>query len=306
MANRNPNPTRRLLLGAVGVAAVAAVGYGGYWGYGQLTKRKPDFANLAYGSGERQVLDIYLPQGEGPFPFVLEIHGGAFKIGSKDMSSPSEALLAAGIAIVRPNYRLSGTDLWPAQGEDCLAAAQFVLDGAASYRLDPTRFAVWGQSAGGFLAVSTGLSLVEAGRAPQAVVDFYGPMDFSTMDADMAALGRTAAMGTTDAADSAESQLLGFAIASDRAAAKAVGPVGRLEAMAPRALPPLFVRHGDADPMIAHGQSERLVAAWSKVDPAAKVDFALVPGAGHGGGDFDTDVVMAPLETFLRAAFGMG
>lgn len=298
--------TRRLLLGVAGLGALGAVGYGGYWGYGQLTRRKPDFADLAYGSGERQVLDIYLPQGDGPFPFVIEIHGGAFKIGSKDMSSPSEALLAAGIAIVRPNYRLSGTDLWPAQGEDCLAAALFVLDGAAQYRLDPARFAVWGQSAGGFLAVSTGLSLIEAGRAPQAVVDFYGPMDFSTMDADMAALGRTAQMGATDSADSAESQLLGFAIADDRAAAKAMGPVGRLEAMAPRALPPLFVRHGDADPMIAQGQSERLVAAWTKVDPAARVDFALVPGAGHGGGDFDTDVVMAPLLSFLQNALKVG
>lgn len=298
--------TRRLLLGVAGLGALGAVGYGGYWGYGQLTRRKPDFADLAYGSGERQVLDIYLPQGDGPFPFVIEIHGGAFKIGSKDMSSPSEALLAAGIAIVRPNYRLSGTDLWPAQGEDCLAAALFVLNGAAQYRLDPARFAVWGQSAGGFLAVSTGLSLIEAGRAPQAVVDFYGPMDFSTMDADMAALGRTAQMGATDSADSAESQLLGFAIADDRAAAKAMGPVGRLEAMAPRALPPLFVRHGDADPMIAQGQSERLVAAWTKVDPAARVDFALVPGAGHGGGDFDTDVVMAPLLSFLQNALKVG
>lgn len=293
-----PRIPRRFVLGAV---ALAATGLGGVWAYRQATARKPDLADLAYGTGERQVLDIYLPQGAGPFPFVIDIHGGAFKIGSKSMSAPSATLLDAGIAIVRPNYRLSGTDLWPAQGEDCLAAATFVLDGAPQYRLDPARFAVWGQSAGGFLAVSTGLTLTETGRPPRAVVDFYGPMDFSTMDADMAALGRTAAMGATDAADSAESQLLGYAVGDDPAAAKAAGPVGRLEAMAPRALPALFVRHGDADPMIAQGQSERLVAAWARVDPAAPIDFALVAGGGHGGGDFDTDVVMAPLRDFLTA-----
>jgi acetyl esterase/lipase len=287
---------RRILLGA---AAVGVVGGGGWYGWRWAVTRRPDLADLAYGSGERQVLDIYLPQGTGPFPFVIEIHGGAFKIGSKTMSAVSEEVLAAGIAVVRPNYRLSGTDLWPAQGEDCLAAARFVLDGAGGFGLDAGRFAVWGQSAGGFLAVSTALSLVEEGRAPKAVVDFYGPMDFSTMDADMAALGRTAQMGATDVAESAESQLLGFAVGSDRATAKAVGPVGRLEAMAPRALPPLFVRHGDADPLIAATQSERLVAAWSRVDPAARVDFALVAGAGHGGGDFDTDVVMGPMVAFL-------
>ena len=299
MERAKVNRLRRTLLGT---AAVGILVGGGLYGWRKLTTRQPDLADLAYGDDERQVLDIYLPEGTGPFPFVIEIHGGAFKIGSKTMSAVSETVLAAGIAIVRPNYRLSGTNLWPAHGEDCLAAARLVLDGAAGFGLDAGRFALWGQSAGGFLAVSTALDLVEAGRSPRAVVDFYGPMDFSTMDADMAALGRTAQMGETNAADSAESQLLGYAVGSDPAGAKAMGPVGRLEAMAPRALPPLFVRHGDADPLIAATQSERLVAAWTRVDPAAKVDFALVAGAGHGGGDFDTEVVMAPMVAFLKAA----
>jgi acetyl esterase/lipase len=301
MATTERRLTRRRLLGAVGLIAAAA---GGWWVFRRMTERRPDFADQAYGEGERQVLDIYLPEGAGPFPFVIEIHGGAFRMGSKTMSAPSEALLSAGIAIVRPNYRLSGTDLWPAQLDDCLAATNFVMERAAEYRLAPDRFALWGQSAGGFLAVSAALSLVEAGRSPNAVIDFFGPMEFSTMDADMAALGRTAAMGATDPAESAESALLGFAVGSDREAAKAVGPVGRLERMAPRPLPPLFVRHGDADTLIAHGQSERLVAAWSRVDPSASIDFALVAGAGHGGGDFDTAVVMDPMLRFLGQHLG--
>jgi acetyl esterase/lipase len=83
-----------------------------------------------------------------------------------------------------------------------------------------------------------------------------------------------------------------------------MGPVGRLSAMSPRPLPPLFVRHGDADPLIAHLQSERLGAAWGATDPAASVDFALVAGGGHGGGDFDTAVVMGPFVQFLQAQLG--
>lgn len=290
----------------LGLGAVLGLGYGGYWAYSRMTTRAPDFADLPYGTGARQVLDIYLPEGQGPFPFVFEIHGGAFKIGSKTMSAPSEALLAAGIAIVRPNYRLSGTDLWPAQGEDCLSAVTFVLDRAADFRLDPTRFATWGQSAGGFLAVMTALDLVAAGRAPLAVADFYGPMDFSAMDADMASLGRTPAMGETNAASSAESELLGFAVGSDPAKAKAMGPVGRLQGMGRRPLPALFVRHGDQDVLIAHGQSERLVAAWAGVDPDAVIDFQLVAGAGHGGDAFDGDLVMPPLTAFLSGIFAAG
>lgn len=293
------NLTRRAVLGAV---AVGAIGYGAFRGYTWLTTRLPDFADLAYGTDTRQRLDIHLPIGQGPFPFVFEIHGGAFKIGSKSMSAVSEILLAAGIAVVRPNYRYSSSAVWPAQGDDCLAALDFVRQGAAGYNLDADRFATWGQSAGGFLSVSVGLSMIERGQPPRAVVDFFGPMDFSSMDADMAALNRTAAMGQTNAGDSAESQLLGYAVGDSPAAAKAIGPVARLEALSPRGLPPLFVRHGDADTLIAHGQSERLVQAWTRVDPTAQVDFAVLAGAGHGGSAFDSDAVMGTLRDFLAKA----
>jgi len=152
--------------------------------------------------------------------------------------------------------------------------------------------------------VSTALSLIARDMDPQAVVSFYGPMAFGEMDADMAALGRSGAMGATDDAASAESQLLGYAVASNRDEATAMGPVGRLAGLQQPPLPPLFVRHGDADPLIAHLQSERLMAAWQAVDPDAVVDFALVAGGGHGGGDFNTDVVMGPPVQFLAAQLG--
>jgi acetyl esterase/lipase len=282
---------RRTLLASG--AAAAALGAVAWWRQGAAA------AELAYGTDPRQRLDITLPTGSGPFPVLVMIHGGAFKIGDKsDLSVPAD-LLAAGIAAVRVNYRLSGTDPWPAQAEDILAAIVFLQRQGAALELDPARIVLFGQSAGAFLAVSTALSLVEVGLPPRGVVSLFGPMDFSTMDGDLATLGRSPAMGATDAADSPESQLLGFAIGDDRAAARAMGPVGRLDRLR-EPLPPIFIRHGDADPLIADLQAKRLREAWAAADPSASIDYALVPGAGHGGAAFDTGPVLAEIIAFAR------
>lgn len=282
----------------IGIWAIAAaiLGAGGYYGWQRVTRVTPNFADIAYGAAVRNVLDIYLPEGAGPHPFVVEIHGGAFKLGDKTAMPVQPEVLAAGIAIVRINYRFSSTDIWPAQGQDCLAAVAFLRAYGADYGLDPARMALWGQSAGGFLAVSTAISLSEAGAPALGVVDFYGPMDFSNMDADMAGLGMVAAMGATNDIASPESQLLGFDVTLDPAAARAAGPVGRLEGVQ-IALPPILIRHGDQDNLVAHTQSERLAKAWAQ--SGAVVDFALVAGAGHGTSEFNAAGVVTPLVAFL-------
>jgi acetyl esterase/lipase len=290
----------RIITLAATAAVVAGGAYAAWRYFGGTSGPAPTHADLAYADAStRNVLDIYLPAGDGPFPFVIDIHGGAFRVGDKAANAVSQEVLDAGIAVVRPNYRFSSEAIWPAQGEDILAAVSWLEANGPEYGLDPARFALWGQSAGGFLAVSAGLSLTEAGTPPRAVVDFFGPMDFARMDEDMAALGREAAMGNTDPADSAESGLIGVPVGENREAATAMGPVGRLAALGPVTLPPIMIRHGDADTFIAHLQSERLRDAWTAADPAAIIDFALVEGAGHGGDQFESAVVMEPLVAFL-------
>jgi pimeloyl-ACP methyl ester carboxylesterase len=124
-------------------------------------------------------------------------------------------------------------------------------------------------------------------------------MDFSTMDQDMKTLGRTPQMGWTDATDSAESQLLGQAVGENRAAARAMGPIGRLSQLQ-EPLPPILIRHGDADPLIADLQAKRLREAWTAADPDAQIDYKLVPGAGHGGEAFETGAVKADILAFVQ------
>jgi acetyl esterase/lipase len=286
---------RRTLL--IGGAAAAAGGFA-IWRLGW-----PTASAIAYGPGPRQIMDLTLPAGGAPAPVLVMIHGGAFQMGDKTDLSIWPELLDAGVAVVRVNYRLSSTDPWPAQAEDCLAAIVHLQRNGAALGLDPSRIVLLGHSAGAFLAVSTALSLVEVGLPPRGVVSLYGPMDFSTMDQDLATLGRKPVMGATDAADSPESRLLGFPVGEDRSAARAMGPVGRLDRLR-EPLPPILIRHGDADPMVADLQAKRLREAWIAADPSARIDYALVPGAGHGGAEFETDPVRADILAFVTGALG--
>lgn len=290
-----PGLIRRTLL--IGGAAAAAGGLA-WW-----RLRPSATADIAYGAGPRQVMDLTLPATGRPAPVVMLIHGGAFRMGDKSDLAIWPELLETGIAVARINYRLSGTDPWPAQGEDCLSAVVHLQRQGAALGVDPSRLVLLGQSAGAFLAVSTALSLVEVGLAPRGVVSLFGPMDFSTMDQDMATLNRTPAMGTTDGADSPESQLLGFPVGENRAKARAMGPIGRLDRLR-EPLPPILIRHGDADPLVADLQAKRLREAWLAADPTARVDYKLVPGAGHGGELFETDPVRSEIVGFVRSALG--
>ncbi len=150
--------------------------------------------DLAYvpGGHPRQALDLYLPPGAGPAPLIVWIHGGAFRMGDKGDRIPSE-MLEQGYAIASLNYRLSQHALFPAQIEDCKAAVRWLRAHADTYALDPSRFASWGESAGGHLAAMLGTAghersfevgeHLEQSSRVQAVLDFFGPTDFLQMDA---------------------------------------------------------------------------------------------------------------------------
>ncbi|RYI01773.1 MAG: alpha/beta hydrolase [Acetobacteraceae bacterium] len=211
-------------------------------------------------------------------------------------------MLEAGIAVVRVNTRLSGVAPWPAPADDALAAIVELQRTGADLGIDAARMVLMGQGAGAYIAVITALSLVEVGLPPKGVVSLYGPMDFSTLDADMATLGRTPSRGPADEVSSPESRLLGYAIADKREAARAAGPLARLEKMA-EPLPPILIRHGDADTMVADLQAKRLREAWVASDPASVVDYKLVPGAGHGGSAFEM-AVKPDVLAFVQQALG--
>jgi acetyl esterase/lipase len=229
---------------------------------------------------ERQKLDLYLPGSGGPYALIINIHGGAFRMGSKEMGVPIE-YLAEGYAIASINYRLSQHASFPAQIEDCKAAVRWLRAHAAWYGLDPNRFAAWGSSAGGHLAAMLGTTgdipdfdvgqhLDQSSRV-QAVVDFFGPTDFLQMDSHRLPNGQL-----HDPADSPESQLIGGPIQENREKAARANPVRFVS----EGDPPFLICHGDADPLVPHHQSQLLAAALNQA--GVSVTFYTVKGGGHG------------------------
>ncbi len=154
---------------------------------------------VAYAStSPSQTLDLYLPASDGSTaaPVVVLIHGGAFAMGDSGMEAGlAQTLVQQGFAVAAVNYRLSGEALYPAGAQDVKAAVRWLRANATEYGLDPDKFAAWGQSAGGWMATMLGVTGDQAtifdddslgnpdqSDAVQAVVSWYGPVDFATMD----------------------------------------------------------------------------------------------------------------------------
>src|SRR5512137_1648771 len=107
------------------------------------------FKDLAYvpGGHERQKLDLYVPvDGEGPFPLIVWIHGGAWKSGSKERCIPTPWALK-GYVVASINYRLSQDARFPAQIEDCKAAVRWLRAHAKDYKIERDHVIAWGDSA---------------------------------------------------------------------------------------------------------------------------------------------------------------
>jgi acetyl esterase/lipase len=241
------------------------------------------YRDLAYviNGHARQKLDLYLPKEGKNLPLIINIHGGAFRGGNKEMGVPSD-YLALGFAVASINYRLSQHAIFPAQIEDCKAAVRWLRAHAAEYRLDPNHFAAWGSSAGGHLAAMLGttgeVNAFEVGQnlgvssRVQAVVDYFGPTDFLQMDAHRLPKGQV-----HSGSDSPESLLVGGPIQENKEKTARANPITYVT----KSAPPFLICHGDHDPLVPHHQSELLEAALKKA--GVPVIFYTVEGAGHGG-----------------------
>jgi acetyl esterase/lipase len=258
-----------------------------------------------------QKLDVYLPdEGEGPFPVIVSIHGGAFMGCDKaDVQVlPMLEGLKRGYAVVAVNYRLSWEAKFPAPVHDVKAAVRWIRANAQRYHLDPEKIAAWGSSAGGYLASMLGTSAgvqeledlslgnPEQPSHVQAVVAWFGPTDFLKMDDQLAERGLPPEPGMEhNGPHSPESLLLGEQITKIPERVKAANPETYITSSAP----PFFLQHGTMDDTVPVQMSINFAAKLKQTLGKGLVQLELLEGAEHADPQFESPDNVRKVLDFL-------
>lgn len=252
-------------------------------------------------------LDLYLPPrepGTPPVPVVIVIHGGGWIAGTKE-DSQLEALpyLEMGYAAVNVEYRLAKIALAPAAVEDCRCALRWVLRNATRYNLDTGRIVLTGGSAGGHLALITGMLPASAGLDRGCTTSSETGWSDAGSQGEMKVAAIVNWFGITDVPAMLQGpETHGYAVEwfaslpNRDEVARRVSPMTYVR----EGLPPVLTIHGDKDTLVPYAQAKRLHAALSQ----AGVPNRLLTIAGGGHGDFSAEqqtTAFVAIKEFLAA-----
>lgn len=240
--------------------------------------------NIVYGKGAGTdlKLDLAMPkEGDGPFPAIVCIHGGAWRGGSKEMFGQTIRTMAArGFIAVSIQYRLCPKHRFPAQIEDCKCAVRWLRANAEKYKVDQDAMGAFGFSAGGHLVCLLGLTtpadglegngdLTEEARKQssrvQAVVSFFGPTDLTTGDWE-------------EQVQPLLTDFLGGTLKDKPEAYKRASPITYVRK--DKSNPAFLFFHGTKDGLVHYNQSVKLHEALQKV--GAQTRLVTMEGEGHG------------------------
>jgi len=231
--------------------------------------------------GHRLRLDVYEPldppaSGERR-PAIIQIHGGAWVVGSKDEQGVPLLNHLASLGWVGFNieYRLSPNAKFPSHLVDCKAALAWVREHAEEFGVDPDFIAVTGGSAGGHLCALMALTandpefqpgFADADTSVQAAVPFYGVYDLLDRGQDQ----------LDTFLRFMEQVVMGSHPEQDPEGWASYSPIDRIHGDAP----PVMLLHGDADVLVPVGGARRFAAALSR-SSSNPVVYAELQGAQH-------------------------
>jgi acetyl esterase/lipase len=232
-------------------------------------------------------MDILIPDRARKRTVVVYVPGGGFVVAAKESALNLRTYIAeAGFAVASIQYRTTRDGANYRDGvDDVKAAIRYLRANAAKYGIDADAVAVWGESAGGYLAAMVGVtnhnSAFEAGADlnqssdVQGVIDDFGASDISKMAADFDAQ-------TQQATYSNEGLVQYIGKASDAKtldpgiASTAANPLKYIQANAP----PFLIFHGNEDRLVSPSQT--LILHDALVAAGARSTRYVVDGAGHG------------------------
>lgn len=277
------------------------------------------YLDLQYAPGsERRRLDIYVPnEGEGPFPVIIDVYGGAWCFGNKSSfkMEPAMNLLRRGFAVVSPDYTLSTTAEFPTQIYELKAAIRYIKANAERYCLDPARIALMGESAGAHLAALCATSAA-AGMLEnhgfgnesydskvQAVIALYCPSDLALFDTQFRILGIQPDISDNTAPDSPLGLLLGNVSLHDiPATVYRASPIHYVN----KQCPPFLFLHGTRDATVPILQSMNFAVELAERIGIENVAYHVVEGAEHSIFDFESEQIYDMEEEFLRKHLRIG
>lgn len=252
---------------------------------------EPDIVYASPG-GEQLLLDLYLPTGSGPFPCVLVVHGGAWRIGGKlQLSHYARGLAERGFVAAAISYRLAPRHRFPAQLDDCRCALTWIGANAERYSIDVDRLGAIGYSAGGHLVE---LLAVESQKTSAA-----GDKEKSSGSGGLPRLKAVAAGGAPCDFRSmpADSRVLAYWLGGSRSQLPDVYKAASPAAFVQAGDPPMFLFHGKDDILVPVAESRRMAGLLH--DAGVECESYEVEGAGHIATMFQPEALRRAID-FLQ------
>ena len=268
--------------------------------------REFDVEYLHVGDQVRQVR-IYQPEGPGPFPMVLSVHGGAWSGGDHTNNLlTSQPLAASGIIVAAIGMRVAPQFPYPCQVQDTNYAARWLKVHAADFNGDPDTLGGIGYSSGGH---TLPLAAMRPEDARYAALRLEG---LPTVDANLAWM--VACWPVIDpyvrhmiAVNNGNEQLvgrsMGYFLTED--AMHEGNPVEMLDRGEKVALPPALVAHGTADDNVPIENAERFVSSYKAAGGQAQLE--PFEGMPHGFGNQaspQTDRLVGVVKEFIAKQLG--